>query len=67
MRQWEYQTDAVNALWASLSHRDQELFFFDMVQLDWDEYLRFYFRGVRQYLMKDPLETVPAALVRANR
>lgn len=67
MRQWDYQMDNLNGLWAGLSKRDKELFFFDMGQLDWDMFLQHYFRGIRQYLLKDPLETIPEALVRWNR
>lgn len=67
MRQWDYQLDTINGLWASLSPRDKELFFFDMAQLDWETYMQNYVRGMRQYLIKDPLETVPKAMVRWNR
>lgn len=67
MRQWEYQTDNVKNLWQRLSNRDKDIFFFDMSQLDWDLFLQHYFRGIRQFLLNDPLETIPEALVRWNR
>lgn len=67
MRQWDYQMDNLNGLWNKLSKKDKEIFFFDMSQLDWDLFLQHYFRGIRQYLLKDPLETIPEALVRWNR
>lgn len=67
MRQWDYQLDTINGLWTTLTPRDKELFFFDMGQLDWDIFLQHYFRGMRQYLLKDPIETIPEALVRWNR
>ncbi|XP_058830647.1 fatty acyl-CoA reductase wat [Topomyia yanbarensis] len=67
MRQWEFKMENKNALWQKLSLADQKEFFFDMRQINWDFFLEQYFCGIRQYLMKDPLETVPEALVRWNR
>uniref|UniRef100_A0A1B0G9J6 Fatty acyl-CoA reductase n=1 Tax=Glossina morsitans morsitans TaxID=37546 RepID=A0A1B0G9J6_GLOMM len=67
MRQWDFGIDNVRDLWNSLSERDKELFFFDMNQLDWDRFLQQYILGVRRYLLKDPIETMPEALSRWNR
>lgn len=67
MRQWNYQMDNTLTLWHNLSKKDKELFFFDMKQLDWDLFLQHYFRGIRQYLLKDPLDTIPEALNRWNK
>lgn len=67
MRQWDYQQDNLGNMWNRLSEKDKDIFFFDMRQLDWDLFLQHYFRGIRQYLLKDPLETIPQALVRWNR
>lgn len=67
MRQWDYQQDNLIAMWNNLSEKDKDIFFFDMRQLDWDLFLQHYFRGIRQYLLNDPLETIPEALVRWNR
>lgn len=59
--------DGVNAMWQRLDARDQELFFFDIRQMNWDTFMTTYYRGIRQYLLKDPLDTIPEALVRYNR
>lgn len=67
MRQWDFQIDNVRNLWHRLSDKDKDIFFFDMTQLDWDLFLQQYFRGIRQYLLHDPLDTIPQALVRWNR
>ncbi|KAM7341395.1 fatty acyl-CoA reductase wat-like isoform 2-T4 [Cochliomyia hominivorax] len=67
MRQWEFETDNVRRLWKKLSARDKDLFYFNMEKLDWDLFLQQYFRGIRQYLLQDPLETIPQAIVRWNR
>lgn len=67
LRQWDYQLDTINGLWKSLSPRDKEIFFFDMATLDWDSYFEKYYLGIRLYLLKDPIETLPKALVRSKR
>ncbi|KAG4078765.1 hypothetical protein HA402_015355 [Bradysia odoriphaga] len=67
MRQWDYQMDNMIGLWHNLTKKDKEIYFFDMSQLDWDLFLQHYFRGIRQYLLNDPLDTIPEALIRWNR
>ncbi|XP_017860823.1 PREDICTED: putative fatty acyl-CoA reductase CG5065 [Drosophila arizonae] len=66
-RDWDFHIDNVQSLWSRMSSIDKTEFFFDMRQLDWDFYLQQYFRGIRKYLLKDPLETIPKALVKWNR
>lgn len=67
MRQWEFQMDNMNGVWKALTPRDQELFNFDMAKLDWDNFLHHYYRGIRQYLLKDPMDTIPEASARWKR
>lgn len=67
MRQWDFHTANTFQLWSNMSPKDKKLFFFDMRQLNWDSFLEFYFRGIRQYLLNDPIESVPDALKRWNR
>lgn len=67
MREWDFDTHRVSALWNQMTPKDQKLFFFDMKQLNWDGFLESYFRGIRLHLLRDPVDTVPAALKRWNR
>lgn len=67
MREWDFDTYRVANLWNQLSAKDQKIFFFDMKQLNWDHFMEYYFCGIRQHLLHDPIETVPAALKRWNR
>ncbi|XP_046683821.1 fatty acyl-CoA reductase wat-like isoform X2 [Homalodisca vitripennis] len=66
-RTWDFKNTNTQALWQSLEAKDQQLFFFDMSQLDWNKYFYWYTRGVRQYLLKDDLSTVPQAQKRLRR
>lgn len=50
-----------------MSKEDKELFFCDLRKIDWDEYFKEYIKGIRLYLLQDPLETLEAARVKWSR
>lgn len=66
-KQWTFGNDRLNALVKKMDPKDQELFFCDIKKLIWDEYFQTYLRGIRVYLIKDPLETLPEARVKWQR
>jgi fatty acyl-CoA reductase len=51
----------VRSLLRSLSPEDRELFYFDLTQLEWQQYLADYMGGVRRFLLKEDTSTLPAA------
>lgn len=54
-------------LWNKMNSRDQEIFNFNMKNLDWDEYFFVHVRGLRMYLLNDPLDTVDEARSKFNK
>ena len=40
---------------------DKEIFCVNVQNLDWDEYFYQYVRGLRLYLLKDPMNTLEAS------
>jgi hypothetical protein len=66
-RDWNFTNKNVQALWEKLDEDDRKLFDFDLEGLDWDKYFYNYVRGVRMYLLKDELATVPRAVVKYKR
>ncbi|XP_054271942.1 fatty acyl-CoA reductase wat-like [Macrosteles quadrilineatus] len=66
-RSWDFSNNNVQAMWKSLSPSDQKTFNFDMKQLDWDKFFYNYIRGLRVYLLKDDMSTLPQAMVRWRR
>lgn len=64
MREWNFKNDNVQGLWRKMNPADREMFQFDMAALDWDAYNYTYLRGVRLYLLKDPLDTIPEGRVK---
>ncbi|KAF2895082.1 hypothetical protein ILUMI_11094 [Ignelater luminosus] len=64
-REWVFRNNNTQELWKMLNDEDKKLFEFDMSLLDWDMFFYTYVRGVRVYLVKDPLNTIAEA--RAKR
>lgn len=54
-------------LWKKLDTKDKQMFYFDMKDLDWDNFTRESMFGMRQYLMKDDPSTIPDAIKRMKK
>ncbi|RZF49235.1 hypothetical protein LSTR_LSTR016204, partial [Laodelphax striatellus] len=65
-RKWVFTNQNVQNLWRRLSPEDQAKFNFDMKKLDWDHFFYNYIRGLRVYLLKDDMSTLPDAMIRWN-
>ncbi|XP_014245937.1 fatty acyl-CoA reductase wat-like [Cimex lectularius] len=61
LRTWKFHDNNIQALWSGMNKKDKELFDFDMRSLDWDAYIKIFAFGLRVYLLKDPIETIPYA------
>jgi len=59
--EWTFTNDRVMALWDTLNSQDKELFNFDINQLSWDYFSQAHCLGLRVYLVKDDIHTLPAA------
>ncbi|KAM3955475.1 fatty acyl-CoA reductase wat, partial [Aphomia sociella] len=67
LRQWKIHNTNTQKLYEDLCETDKQIFGFDMSLISWNEYFYNYVRGVRIYLLKDPMDTVPAGLKKHNR
>lgn len=47
--------------------QDKDLFEFSMSRLNWDMYFYTYTRGLRVYLLKDPLDTIDKGAVKIRK
>ncbi|KAG7201488.1 hypothetical protein KM043_004247 [Ampulex compressa] len=65
--EWKFTNDTLKGLLKNLSPKDREYFFCDMRDLVWDTYFETYLRGIRVYLIKDPLDTLPQARAKWQR
>lgn len=66
-KEWLFTSNHINSLIAKLDSKDRNLFFCDMREVVWDTYFQNYMRGIRLYLIKDPLDTLPQARVKWQR
>ncbi|VVC29133.1 Male sterility, NAD-binding,NAD(P)-binding domain,Fatty acyl-CoA reductase, C-terminal [Cinara cedri] len=61
---WKFHETNTKSLLSKLSKFDQFNFQFDMSKLIWNEYFKSHVKGIRIYIVKDPLETIPQGLKR---
>ncbi|XP_045468235.1 fatty acyl-CoA reductase wat-like [Harmonia axyridis] len=63
LREWKMHNENLQKLWNNLSDKDKEIFEFSMAPEDfnWNSYISILGGGVRLYLLKDKMETIPAA------
>ncbi|KAK7595553.1 hypothetical protein V9T40_013378 [Parthenolecanium corni] len=66
-RKWLFKTDNVRSMWQNLSSEDKEIFYFDIKNVNWAEYAQCYALGVRVFMMKDDIQTLPAARKKLTR
>lgn len=59
--QWNFRDDNVRRLAEQLSPEDRETFMFDVRNIDWPSYLEHYILGIRQFILKESPDTLPAA------
>ncbi|KAL3271475.1 hypothetical protein HHI36_021960 [Cryptolaemus montrouzieri] len=64
LREWKFYNKNVQKLWQKMSQEDRRLFQFSMNNFDWDNYFHYYSRGMRVYLLKDPLDTIPKGRIK---
>lgn len=50
-----------------MSDEDKDIFFCDLKDLNWGEYFKEYIKGIRVYLIGDPIETMEAAQAKWSR
>lgn len=67
LKSWIFRDNNTRSLTKKLSKLDQSLFQMDMAQLNWDEYFKDHVMGLRLYIIKDPIETMPEAIKRTKK
>ncbi|KAL3271470.1 hypothetical protein HHI36_021956 [Cryptolaemus montrouzieri] len=67
LREWKFYNKNVQNLWQKMGEEDRRLFQFSMTNFDWNNYIIYYTRGLRVYLLKDPLETIPKGKIKHRK
>jgi fatty acyl-CoA reductase len=59
IRRWSFEQDNVLELWDQMRNEDKKMFNFNMEDTDWVKYNRDSILGLRMYLLKETLDTIP--------
>lgn len=62
LREWKFHNENTQSLFKELCEADKQMFDFNLKDLIWKEYISSYVKGIRVYLLKDPMDTIPAGL-----
>ncbi|KAL0100178.1 hypothetical protein PUN28_019540 [Cardiocondyla obscurior] len=66
-QEWKFTNERLHMLMSKLTFKDREQFYCDIRKVDWNTYFETYIRGIRVYLIKDPLDTLPQARIKWQR
>ncbi|KAM3955185.1 fatty acyl-CoA reductase wat [Aphomia sociella] len=64
---WKFNDDGVKNMWNSLTEEDKAVFPFSLGEMSWDRLCETFLVGLRVYILKDDLSTLPEARKKWNR
>lgn len=67
LQSWTFHDGNTKSLVNKLSKLDQSLFKFDAAKLNWNEYFKKHVLGIRLYIIKDTMDSVPEAVKRNKK
>lgn len=60
-KEWKFTTENQWPLWEAMSVDDKRDFYFDVRQIDWTSFAEQYCLGIKLYMLKEDLSTLPKA------
>ncbi|XP_057671020.1 putative fatty acyl-CoA reductase CG5065 [Diorhabda carinulata] len=60
-KEWKFDDENVRQLAMTLNDSDREEFCFDVARIDWEQYLENYVLGIRRFIFKEDVATLPKA------
>lgn len=66
-QEWNFHSDANQALCKKLNTLDRQKFDFDLNNLDWENYMHYHVRGLRLFILKDPMDTIEEGKIHYRR
>lgn len=67
LKEWYLANDNTQKLLKRMTFKDRELFNFDILKLNWQTYMVSYAKGIRVYLLKDPMSTLSEGIRKQER
>ncbi|XP_074601051.1 putative fatty acyl-CoA reductase CG5065 [Brevipalpus obovatus] len=67
INEWTYKADNFVGLMRSLNEDDQKIFYINIGDISWFDYMENYVLGVRRFLLREDPSTLPEARIRLKR
>ncbi|XP_059061576.1 fatty acyl-CoA reductase wat-like [Achroia grisella] len=64
---WKFNDDGVQSMWNALTEEDKAVFPFSLKEMSWERLCETFLVGLRVYIVKDDLSTLPEARKKWNR
>jgi fatty acyl-CoA reductase len=65
--EWRFGDENVRTLSLTLGEKDKEEFNFDVAKIDWEQYVEDYVLGIRRFIFKEDVATIPKARRQVSR
>ncbi|CAH0549776.1 unnamed protein product [Brassicogethes aeneus] len=66
-KEWRFDDENVRMLSFTLNESDKQEFCFDVAKIDWKNYIENYVLGIRRFIFKEELESLPKARKQISR
>ncbi|KAJ8939203.1 hypothetical protein NQ318_019444 [Aromia moschata] len=66
-KQWYFSNENAQKLLKRMSFSDRGLFNFDILTLNWESYFSSFARGIRVYILKDPMSTISEGRIKQSK
>ncbi|KAJ8965743.1 hypothetical protein NQ314_003921 [Rhamnusium bicolor] len=67
LQEWHFDDENVRTLVTTLSEVDKKEFCFDVAKIDWEDYIENYILGIRRFIFKEDLASLPKARQQVSR
>lgn len=66
-RSWDFRNNNLRSIPEWLSPHDRKIFFIDVTKINWDDYMKDYILGAREFCCKEDPATIPRARILLKR
>lgn len=67
LHEWKFSCENQISLSKDMSVEDRMKFSTDISKLNWDDYVKTFLLGIRKYVLKESLDSLPLAMKKLNR
>lgn len=64
---WTFDNSNTRKLWLSISPEERVLFQFSLEEFDWMSYIKYYYLGIRKYILHEDINNIPKAIAKNRK